>query len=192
MKYLFSIIFIFYCNICFYQNATSIEYEIRWKQSNYVGRSRFIFNDSFSYHYFIKGQDTLQFETVFSKLLQHHSTFCDKKLNLLYNGVSVSAKNNYLLKEKINKLDWTLYPDTKMILGYTCFKAVTKINSHKITVWYCNDLGDGIGLPFYAGLPGTILQIDDKNRKQTFIAVNIVKGNYQFSLPLANIISDAE
>ena len=157
-----------------------------------MGRSRFIFDDSFSYHYFKKENDSLQFETVFSKSIQHHSTFCNKKLNLLYNGVNVSDKNNYLITEKIIKLDRILYPDTKVILGYTCFKAVTKINSHKITVWYCNDLGDGVGLPFYAGLPGTILQIDDKNRKQSFIALNILKGNYRFSLPLANIINKVE
>lgn len=192
MKYLFSIILIVYCNICFCQDATSIKYEIRWKQSNHVGRSRFIFNDSFSYHYFIKGYDSLQFETVFSKSVQHHSTFCNKKLRLLYNGVYVSDKNNYFIKENINTLDWTLYPDTKIILGYTCYKAVTKMNSHKITVWYCTDLGDGVGLPFYAGAPGTILQIDDKNRKQSFIALNIVNGNYRFSLPLTNIVDKAE
>lgn len=188
MRYFSILILITLCNTSYCQNCFDIEYDIRWKQSDYAGRSRFIFNDSFSYYYFKSEIDSLQFETVFSESVIHHSAFCDKKLNLEYVGVNYPAGNIYLIKQNIKKLNWQLYAETKVILGHICFKAVTKIYSRKITVWYTKDLGVGNGLPYYAGLPGTILKIDDKSRNQRFDAVKITKGNYQFFLPEARIM----
>src|SRR5690606_18938129 len=39
-------------------------------------------------------------------------------------------------KESIAKQEFELTNQTKKILGYTCKKAVTKINSNTIEVWY--------------------------------------------------------
>lgn len=42
--------------------------------------------------------------------------------------------------ESISKQEFELKPETKKILGYNCKKAVTKINSNTIEVWYTSDL----------------------------------------------------
>jgi len=42
--------------------------------------------------------------------------------------------------EFVNRYEYKLTDETKEILGYTCYKAVTYINSNTIELWYTNDL----------------------------------------------------
>lgn len=42
--------------------------------------------------------------------------------------------------ESIGKQEFEFTSETKKILGYNCKKAITKINSNTIEIWYTNDL----------------------------------------------------
>lgn len=70
----------------------------------------------------------------------------DKKVftyfSTLENGQTISARDTL-------KYKYELLNDTKQILGYTCKKAKTIVNSNTIEIWYTKDL------PYYLG-PGPI------------------------------------
>ena len=94
----------------------------------------------------------------------------------------------FLIKDKLDKIDWKLEPETKNIGEYTCFKATTtreqeksvggiSINGDKdldaekdkapemetitITAWYTPQIPVSTGPGNYQGLPGLILEVND-------------------------------
>ncbi|SIQ28601.1 GLPGLI family protein [Chryseobacterium sp. RU37D] len=76
--------------------------------------------------------------------------------------------------ESIKKQTFELTKETKNILGYTCRKAVTKINSNTIEVWYTNDLKiQGGPSPIGQNL-GLVLEIE-RNKNSLITAKSIKK-----------------
>lgn len=79
-------------------------------------------------------------------------------------------------KESIAKQEFELTNETKKILGYNCKKAVTKINSNTIEVWYTNDLKLKGGPSSLGQNLGLVLQIErNGNSATTAISVKKIK-----------------
>ena len=84
------------------------------------------------------------------------------------------------------KYEFQITGDTKKILGYTCKKAVTKINSNTITLWFTNDLGVFGGPTSLGSHLGLVLEYD---RNGTFaIRANQVTKNKKSGLSIASAI----
>ncbi|WP_159021806.1 GLPGLI family protein [Formosa sp. L2A11] len=70
------------------------------------------------------------------------------------------------IKDNIPTHNWTLQNETQTILGYTCKKATAeKISFGRkqyITAWYTEEIPISDGPKIYNGLPGLILQVDNK------------------------------
>lgn len=77
-------------------------------------------------------------------------------------------------KESIAKQEFELTTQTKKILGYNCKKAVTKINSNTIEVWYTNDLKIKGGPSSLGQNLGLILQVE-RNGNSATTAVSLKK-----------------
>ncbi|MGC5746994.1 GLPGLI family protein [Chryseobacterium sp. NFX27] len=78
--------------------------------------------------------------------------------------------------ESIGKQTFELTNETKKILGYTCKKAVTKINSNTIEVWYTSDLKMNGGPSVVGQNLGFVLEIErNKNSKVTASSIKKVK-----------------
>lgn len=78
--------------------------------------------------------------------------------------------------ESIGKQTFELTNETKKILGYTCKKAVTKINSNTIEVWYTRDLKMNGGPSVVGQNLGFVLEIErNKNSKVTASSIKKVK-----------------
>jgi Peptide-N-glycosidase F, N terminal/Peptide-N-glycosidase F, C terminal/Domain of unknown function (DUF4412) len=69
--------------------------------------------------------------------LVNHTDSTYIQLAVLHNNYMLATKDSLSLK----KQTFELLPDTRKILGYTCHKAKTIINSNTIEIWYTNDLG---------------------------------------------------
>lgn len=106
----------------------------------------------------------------------------------------------FLIKDKLEKVDWKLESETKNIGEYTCFKATTtkqrekrvgsiSVNKEKdvdaeeekkapemetitITAWYTPQIPVSTGPGNYHGLPGLILEVNDGS--ETVICSKIV------------------
>ncbi|WP_426477348.1 GLPGLI family protein [Chryseobacterium sp. CBSDS_008] len=91
--------------------------------------------------------------------------------------------------ESVGKQDFELTHETKKILGYNCKKAVTKVNSNTIEVWYTNDLKLKGGPSVLGQNLGLVLEVErNKNSLITASSIkkikntgieNILKGNIQ-------------
>ena len=69
-------------------------------------------------------------------------------------------------EESIGKQEFELLNETKKILGYTCKKAKTSINSNTIEIWYTNDLNIKCGPSVLGQNLGLVLEL-------------VRNGNYQ-------------
>ncbi|MCF6307338.1 MAG: GLPGLI family protein [Flavobacteriaceae bacterium] len=86
-----------------------------------------------------------------------------------------SFEQLYLIEESSNQIKWELINETKIILGYTCYKATfTKIVIKPVTIeaWYAPELPYKFGPMGNHGLSGLILEII-QNGKLHFTATNI-------------------
>lgn len=78
--------------------------------------------------------------------------------------------------ESVGKQNFELTNETKKILGYNCKKAVTKINSNTIEVWYTNDLKINGGPSNLGQKLGLVLEIErNKNSATTANSIKKVK-----------------
>ncbi len=107
-------------------------------------------------------------------------------------------KNNEIIStsdaESVGKQIFELTNETKKILGYSCKKAVTKINSNTIEVWYTNDLKIQGGPSGIGQNLGFVLEIErNKNSLTTANSIKkvkktdidrIIKGPVTFTDPL--------
>lgn len=96
---------------------------------------------------------------------------------------------NYIVEVPFVQYSWELKNETKEILGFKCYKAISSITiddfrgNQKISIqaWYAPQLPSGFGPSSYSGLPGLVLEVlyDDKIK---IFAKNINKSNDKISL----------
>ncbi|TRW25389.1 GLPGLI family protein [Flavobacterium zepuense] len=118
-----------------------------------------------------------------------HSDESYIQLAELGTGKFISTKDSTSIK----KQQLELLPDTKTILGYTCHKAKTVINSNTIEIWYTNDLGIK-GAPSVLGIGlGLVLEtVRNNNFVVTATKVEKLKdGKTHYTIPSGIKITDA-
>lgn len=76
--------------------------------------------------------------------------------------------------ESVNKQNFEFTNETKKILGYNCKKAVTKINSNTIEIWYTTDLKINGGPSVLGQSLGFVLEIE-RNKNSLLSASSIKK-----------------
>lgn len=100
----------------------------------------------------------------------------------------------FIVADSVRRLSWKVAGDTKTILGYKCMKATAQrtqesmrmnmnngnmtrqqvTDTLNIVAWFTNEIAGSYGPDMYQGqLPGTILEIDINNGRNTFRAVEV-------------------
>ena len=80
--------------------------------------------------------------------------------------------------ESVDKQTFEITDQTKKILGYNCKKAITKINSNTIEVWFTNDLKISGGPSSLGQKLGLVLQIErNGNSATTAISLKKIKNS---------------
>ncbi|WP_445714457.1 GLPGLI family protein [Flavobacterium sp.] len=86
------------------------------------------------------------------------------------NDNGLFKENEFLIIEPLNQ-NWKLTNESKIIDGYTCYKATNEyivVNSkgtfkHPVIAWFCPQIPISIGPRGYGGLPGLILELQEWN-----------------------------
>lgn len=92
--------------------------------------------------------------------------------------------------ESVGKQTFERTDETKKILGYTCKKAITRINSNTIEVWYTNELKIQGGPSALGQNLGFVLEIErNKNSATTAVSVKKVKKTGIENILTGNITS---
>lgn len=97
--------------------------------------------------------------------------------------------NYAYVKEKIPTINWKIEKETKKILGYDCKKATTEYRGRKYEAYFAEKIPTTDGPWKFSGLPGTILEIYDSEKKLTIeaIGVKITKEIKNYDQYLANL-----
>lgn len=95
---------------------------------------------------------------------------------------------------KTEGYDWKLTDETKVIAGYPCKKATTKVKLNSVytaavTAWYCPSITYNFGPKGYYGLPGLILGIEEHGFYFYAKEVNLDKAKVNVKKPKGKIIS---
>jgi GLPGLI family protein len=135
------------------------------------------------------GQVRMVFRMPGSEDITYHNIAEGKKVEQRELG-----GKNYIIADSIRKQNWKLAGETKVILGYNCMKATMQrtqesmrmtmdngeakrekvIDTLNIVAWFTNEIPGSFGPEMYQGqLPGTILEIDVNNGRNSFRAIEI-------------------
>ena len=71
----------------------------------------------------------------------------------------------WLIEDELYDFKWKLLPETKIIQGYTCYKAIHKTKRpiqtyDEVIAWYAPGIPFSFGPAEYEGLPGLILELE--------------------------------
>lgn len=93
---------------------------------------------------------------------------------------SIDYPKEFIIQDSIKKYDWKISKETKEILGYETRKAEAIVDSiTSLIAWYAPKLAYKNGPAEYGGLPGLILQLEEKrksddiNEKLVYTAVSL-------------------
>ncbi|WP_026978926.1 GLPGLI family protein [Flavobacterium tegetincola] len=82
----------------------------------------------------------------------------------------VHSKKSFLIKDKLDIIDWILINETKIINGLLCHKATCNYKGRTYSVWYCKDIASSFGPWKLNGLAGLILEATDQLGQVSFYA----------------------
>jgi GLPGLI family protein len=81
----------------------------------------------------------------------------------------------YLTEEKVEKIDWKISTDTRIIEGLNCKKATGYFRGRNWTAWFAEELPFSTGPWKLVGLPGLIVEAYDEDAEVSFIFLGLEK-----------------
>ncbi|WP_019039571.1 GLPGLI family protein [Psychroflexus tropicus] len=99
-----------------------------------------------------------------------------------------SRSKEYIIKS--NLPEWDIINEKKDVLGYNCMKAITKKqldngNYINVVAWFSKDLLYNFGPKEFIGLPGLVLEVEERGMK--FYATNIRLNNKNYKIKLPDV-----
>lgn len=104
----------------------------------------------------------------------------------------------FLTVKKASSIIWQLTDESKLIDDKLCFKATTSIliisrlgnKEIEITAWYCPEIPIPFGPQNYGGLPGLIMELNDRAGLTFFVSkINLNKKVF-FQIPKNKTLID--
>ena len=190
MKYFFFCIVTLFTTIVFSQKSGTITYNFKILEDE-----KFIKNEVIGKFFLqaIEGAKHLKFELTFNdsisefKLIKNLAldgenlemaildSRAKKEIYIFKNNIyhnnsnGLFKENEFLIIDPLNQ-NWVYTNETKIIDGYTCYKATNeyivdngKIFKHPVIAWFCPQIPISIGPRGYGGLPGLILELQEWN-----------------------------
>ena len=78
----------------------------------------------------------------------------------------------FLINGSLEKLNWKITGETKIILNYPCIKALLNDSNKTIEAWFTVEIPLSIGPENYGQLPGMILELTSKETRKTIKAID--------------------
>lgn len=102
--------------------------------------------------------------------------------NTVYQNISSSQKtvvmdlwgSEAILKDSMQRRQWKITENKRVIAGYNCRKAIWQMNdSTRIYAWYATEVVPSIGPEGFAGLPGAILGMATEDGSVIYFAKEV-------------------
>ena len=157
------------------QTRLTITYEHTTNSKRFVKKLLLVVNDSVSYSYPLRKEERYLPAIPLGSRYQEYSHYVDHSKRIHFFQLQPHSSPKYLIEDTLKTIQWELGDIEKIILGYTCKKAITTIGKKEITVFYCPELASPAGPFTFGGLPGTILQCLYKGSPEVTTAIEILK-----------------
>lgn len=80
----------------------------------------------------------------------------------------------FLIENEIKQGEWKMTGEQKIILDYPCMQAVKENDEGEKTIaWFCPSIPVSSGPSSFLGLPGLVLQVDQKDGDHTLTAISV-------------------
>ena len=211
MKYLFLLLF---TTIALAQTSGSVTYNFNYQMDLDGLKSQE--SKDFATN-ILSAANQLEFQLTFNKQQSHFiqntklnfESEKDKKLSAVARALQASNETHTdfetsrqiitmsdgtLIEEKLDKQDWQIGTDSKMIGAYLCYKATLTIpfinrygesKTKEVVCWFAPSLPYSFGPKSYYGLPGLILELTESQKtcvaskiefSDTAVKINLPKG----------------
>lgn len=188
MKSFFALFALFFTTVTFSQQrqCTMITYKmymaIPFASSYSGGYDRLIANESAGIFYHLGGENYSDAQSAKNytapipgdvlPIIETMYTRADaeKKELLLFSHL---ARSTALVKDTYGGFNWNVGSETKVIEGYTCYKAEAYYRGRTWTAWFTPQIPVPFGPWKLLGLPGLILQAYDATGEVSFDAVQV-------------------
>jgi GLPGLI family protein len=97
--------------------------------------------------------------------------------------------DSFLYTEPEPEIDWTLQPETKEVIGYSCNRATCTFRGRNYEAWYTNEIPSSLGPWKFRGLPGLILSVKDDSGIISYEATGLRKCSHPITYKDAKYIS---
>ncbi|HNY05748.1 MAG TPA: GLPGLI family protein [Candidatus Egerieousia sp.] len=94
----------------------------------------------------------------------------------------------FLYTEPEPEIEWTLQPEKKDVIGYSCSRATCTFRGRNYEAWYTNEIPASLGPWKFRGLPGLILSIKDDSGIISFEATGLRKCSHTITYKDAKYI----
>jgi GLPGLI family protein len=111
-------------------------------------------------------------KTHFYKVFQEVGKDCIKVMH------TVPPEHAYYQKRP--ELNWVITNDFKTILNYTCQRATTTFAGRRYDAWFTTAIPKSYGPYKFSGLPGLILELQDRENHHYFTLLSVDKCLNQF------------
>lgn len=100
------------------------------------------------------------FESLKDDINYNKFYYFNQKEQILYEQFYFDNKE-ILMRTTQDNYQWTITDETKVIQGFTCYKAILKFKDRKpeFIVWFTPEIPFGAGPMAFVGLPGLILEL---------------------------------
>lgn len=83
-------------------------------------------------------------------------------------------KVNYLVDDKLPKIEWMLSSEKKEIQNLICYKATSTFRGRNWTVWYCPEIPVSYGPWKFYNLPGLLVEAKEDTNRFAFTLTNYI------------------
>lgn len=90
---------------------------------------------------------------------------------------------DFRYEEDMPIFDWSISDSTRIILGFTCFKATCSFRGRDYTAWFSPEIPAMTGPWKFSGLPGLILEAYDSHKEYIFTAERIYRTYDSIDFP---------
>ncbi|WP_353151003.1 GLPGLI family protein [Chryseobacterium sp.] len=152
------------------QSKIVVEYDYTF--ANMRNMKSFVISDQKQSYYFFATDPAASYkkliETDFTSMNPYYVYDYDHASENIYQRVFIIPKQfkgslPKLASEKLENLDWKITNQSKQILGYKAFLATTSFRGRDYTVWFTKELNTEIFPWKLKGLPGVILEFEDRD-----------------------------
>lgn len=119
----------------------------------------------------IDGSTIYPANTVDSIANKSRFIYYDRLKKTFYNNI-INDNVETIIKDAI-KMSWTVSEESKIILGYKCYKAVGQLYGKEYEAWFTNQLDYPYGPIKINGLSGIILELNSNSLSLSIIAEKI-------------------